>query len=169
MNERDEKKAQFAPMRGKSTRWLIAASLALCLVAVAGWWFGAGKGSRSAGTAVQVEGGRVLLPLASVSDGQAHFFSHQAEGVRIGFFVLKTPDGSLRAAFDACDVCYKAKRGYRQQGAELVCNNCEQTFPVAKVGLVSGGCNPAPLSARVVGDRIEIAVAELERGAGYFR
>lgn len=169
MDERDIKKAQFTSRRKFGTRWLLAASAALCLLAVAGWWYGGRHGEQATGEPVRVEAGRVQIPLAAVGDGQAHFFSHQGETARIGFFLVKGEDGQLRAAFDACDVCFKAKRGYRQQGAEMVCNNCEQTFPIAKIGLVSGGCNPAPLSVRVAGNRVEIAAAELERGAGYFR
>lgn len=168
--ERENKKAQFETGRSNGSRWLIAVSLVICLLAAGAWLFSRPQGAvASPAAAVQVVDGAVQIPLATVSDGQAHFFKHQTSAGSIGFFLIRGADGALHAAFDACDVCYKAHKGYRQQGAQMICNNCDQAFPVEKVGVISGGCNPAPLTARIVTNQVLIAVADLERGAGYFR
>ena len=38
---------------------------------------------------------------------------------------VKALDGSIRTAFNTCQVCYNSGRGYYQQeGNELVCQNC---------------------------------------------
>ena len=67
------------------------------------------------------------------------------------YFVLKSSDGTVRAAFDACDVCYAQKKGYQQEGDEMVCGNCGQRFPSAQINEVEGGCNPSPIERTVKG------------------
>ena len=74
----------------------------------------------------------------------------------------------VRAAFDACDVCYAAKKGYRQEGNFMVCNNCGQKFISTRINEVRGGCNPAPLERKIVGDKLVIATADILTGARYF-
>lgn len=168
MTERDEKKAQFAPNNKRGNLWLVVVSLVVTLVALGGWIFAPGSKGRSAAATRSADGSKLTIPLAQVSDGQACFFTHKGQNSEIKFFVVKSKDGKLRTAFDTCDVCYKAKKGYRQEGDAMICNNCNQSFATDRIGDVSGGCNPAPLAATVAGDRIEIAVADLAKGAWYF-
>lgn len=168
MSEREEKKAQFAPERKRGNRWLVMISLLVSTLGLGGWIFASGKGGSASAGAATV-GGKFSIPLAQVSDGKAHFFTHQGESTAIKFFVVKSSDGKFRSAFDTCDVCYKAKKGYRQDGESMICNNCEQKFASDKIGEISGGCNPAPLTATIVSDRLEVAAADLERGAWYFQ
>ncbi len=117
---------------------------------------------------VTAEDGAVRLALADISDGRAHFYTFQAGGKAIPFFVLKSSDGVIRAAFDACDVCFPARKGYHQEGDEMVCNNCGTRFPSASINEVRGGCNPAPLTRQVQGDRVIIQASDLLAGARYF-
>lgn len=117
---------------------------------------------------VQAADGAISLPVSALQGTQARFYAYQAVGQTIPFFVLRSADGVIRSAFDACDVCYEAKKGYHQEGDELVCNNCGSRFPSNKVNEIQGGCNPAPLARQVQGDRVLIRVADLEAGARYF-
>lgn len=169
MSQRDEKKAQFAPNKKSSNFWLVVVALVVTGVALGGWIFTPGSKGSSAGVAKSADGSSLTLPLASVNDGQAHFFTHQGQGAELKFFAVKSADGKLRTAFDTCDVCYKAKKGYRQEGASMICNNCNQAFATDKIGDISGGCNPAPLKATIVGESVVIALADLETGAWYFK
>jgi uncharacterized membrane protein len=91
-----------------------------------------------------------------------------AEGLSIKYFVLKSSDGVLRAAFDACDVCWPAGEGYYQEGDYMVCRNCGKRFASLKVNEVKGGCNPAPLNRQVVGDNLVIKVKDILEGKRYF-
>jgi len=112
--------------------------------------------------------GRLEIPVASVNDGKAHHFKVQAtDGVMVTFFVLKSSDGVIRTAIDACDVCYRAGRGYEQSGDEMVCQNCGQRFPSAKINEVKGGCNPAPLTRTIEGDKLVIAMADIDQNSWY--
>ncbi len=83
--------------------------------------------------------------------------------------MVKSHDGVIRSAFDTCDVCYKALKGYRQEGNEMVCNNCDMRFKTDKINVVKGGCNPAPLQRQKAGDKIVIAAADIEKGGWYFK
>ncbi len=111
----------------------------------------------------------VQLPAASFADGQARFYRYaNAAGREVRFFVIKSADGVIRAAFDACDVCYRERRGYHQSGDVMVCNNCGRTFRSVDVNVITGGCNPGPLPRTAAGDQIVITAANIESGASYF-
>lgn len=151
------------------TLLLIVLSLLVTASALVGWLGIPGTGGAPAQKNVSASAGKVTIPVADLNDGKAHFYSYKGQGGKISFFVIKGKDGTLRAAFDACDVCYKEKKGYEQKGELMVCKNCNQTFPVAKIGTVSGGCNPSPLKTTLTGATLEIAVNDLEAGARYFQ
>jgi uncharacterized membrane protein len=112
--------------------------------------------------------GEVKIPLPSLDSGRAIFLKSVVGGKEIHFFAMKSSDGVYRAAFDACDVCFRSTRGYRQEGDLMVCNNCGQTFPSVQVNEVRGGCNPAPLSRTVSGEYLVIRKADLAAGANFF-
>jgi uncharacterized membrane protein len=170
-NVRQEKRSKFdqsqKPARG-SRRLLISAGLGL--LAMVGLYLAWSKHSGSGATAAAGSDGEELrIPIAELADGRAKFYTYSlAGGKQVKLFAVKSSDGVLRTAFDACDVCYEAKRGYTQQGDEMVCNECGRTFPVIKVNTVSGGCNPAPLTRTVQGDHLIIKASDLEKGARYF-
>jgi uncharacterized membrane protein len=114
-------------------------------------------------------GGDVLLPVADFSDGVAKFYRYTTlSGRELRFFVMKSSDGVVRAAFDTCDVCYRERRGYRQEGDAMVCNNCGQQFPSRDINVLRGGCNPAPIERAVEGNTVVLRASALEAGAWYF-
>ena len=103
-----------------------------------------------------------------VNDGKAHYYSVKLDGKNIRFFVLTSNDGIVRAAFDACDVCYSAKKGYSQEGDYMVCNNCGQKFHESKINVVKGGCNPAPLNRKTSDGNVIIAADDFREGIKFF-
>lgn len=127
----------------------------------------------SAGAAPQAEApapnGDIAVPIADVSSGKAKFFNYTAAGGKtVRFFAIKSSDGVYRAALDTCDVCYAAKKGYVQDGDDMICRKCGRRFPSARINEVSGGCNPVPLTRAVEGDKLIVKAADLESGATYF-
>jgi len=181
---REQKRAKFAHPASKSksrlTTWLVAGGGLLAVIVVA-WMLRANlvpseakAGDLSAGEGAVVVGdlpvrdGAVRLAASTFDDGQARWYTYPADGVDIQFFVLKSSDGVIRAAFNACDVCFLAKKGYRQEGDEMVCNNCGQRFPSVLINEVRGGCNPSPLERTIEGDEVVIQVADILAGANYF-
>ena len=114
------------------------------------------------------EEGVARFSAADFADGVAHDFTFMVDGRPVEFFVIQDKDGVIRAAYDACDVCYRAKLGYRQDGRVMVCNNCGNHFPIEQINMVRGGCNPAPLERRLDGDDLVIGAADLAAGLSYF-
>ncbi|HTG02028.1 MAG TPA: DUF2318 domain-containing protein [Nitrospirota bacterium] len=117
---------------------------------------------------VKAENGSIRIPLESVQDGQAHFFSYAATARNVRFFIMKAEDGSIRTAFDACIACNHAKLGYRQEKGVVVCNNCGMAFRPSEVGVITGGCNPIPINSSRDGQMIVLQTRELENGVKYF-
>ena len=111
---------------------------------------------------------QIAYPVALFEDGKAHYFEHAGGEATIRYFILKSSDGVIRAAFDACDVCFESKKGYSQDGEFMVCNNCGRRFHASRINEVQGGCNPAPLKRIVDGGNLVIAMADIAAGAGYF-
>ena len=114
-------------------------------------------------------GGDVRLPAKQFEDGQAHFYRYiTAGGSEVRFFLIESPDGVVRAAFDSCELCYRERRGYRQVGKAMVCNSCRRTFPASGIGTVKGDCNPSPVERSVEGDQVLLKASNLELGIVLF-
>jgi uncharacterized membrane protein len=91
-------------------------------------------------------------------------FADAESNTTISYFILKSTDGVIRAAFDACDVCWPEGKGYVQDGdRSMICRNCGRRFESVKVNEVQGGCNPAPLKRAIEGDQVVIRVDDLKR------
>jgi uncharacterized membrane protein len=112
--------------------------------------------------------GEIIIPIRSINDGKAHYFVYKDKGQEVKFFVLKSNDGIIRAAFDACDVCYESKKGYTQDGDFMICNNCGRRFHSSMINRVEGGCNPAPLDRIERGENLVITVKNILHGGRYF-
>lgn len=54
--------------------------------------------------------GVIKIPVAKVSDGEAHFYRYPDGGKELKFFVVKGDDEGVRAAFDSCDSASVIKR-----------------------------------------------------------
>ncbi|MDQ7836056.1 MAG: DUF2318 domain-containing protein [Humidesulfovibrio sp.] len=117
---------------------------------------------------VKAKNGVVQLALADVSDGKAHFYSYKTGGKDVQFFVIKSKDGQIRSALNACDVCYREKKGYTQDGDFMICTNCGQRFHSNKIMEVKGGCNPSPLARTLDAKTVTIREADLKAGVSYF-
>ena len=158
---------------GKGRRLFLIAAVFLGMAAIgAAGWFGnffqdsPAERARKAGVIETADA--VRIPLSALESGKAIFLEADLEGRRIHYFAVKSSDGVHRAAFDACDVCFRSNKGYRQEGDLMVCNNCGQTFPSVKVNELKGGCNPAPLVRAVDGDHLLIQKKDIAAGSGYF-
>jgi len=154
-------------MNKSMAKWSALTVLALLIGAGAVYAFTIPGLSKS--EKVKPVNGAVTVPLAEVSDGKAHFYRFADGGKDIGFFMVKGSDGALHTAFDACDVCYKEKKGYFQQGEFMICRNCNQKFAINRIGPHAiGGCNPSYLPHRESGGNAIVSVEDLRTGARFF-
>lgn len=91
------------------------------------------------------ENGDAIIPISEISE-TATFYSYDKLDTKIEFLAVKASDGTIRTAFNTCQVCYASGRGYyKQEGNVLVCQNCRNTFNMDEVEIVKGGCNPVPI------------------------
>lgn len=117
-----------------------------------------------------VQDNKIIIPLRDVRDGKAHFFMYTRGGRQINFFVRTDAKGAVSSYFDACYTCYKHKKGYRQEGSDLICNECGMKFGLAdETWEAKGGCDPILLKSTVEGDNLIIETAVIEKGVKLFR
>ncbi|TAL69447.1 MAG: DUF2318 domain-containing protein [Bacteroidetes bacterium] len=87
----------------------------------------------------------------------------------IEYFIVKDGSGNFKTAFNACEVCYKADKGYSQKGDKMHCNNCGNEYPIENLGSQdTGGCWPGYLPHTISGDEIVIQISDIEKGAYLF-
>jgi uncharacterized membrane protein len=182
VHSRENKRAQFTGPAQKKRR--LASAFAIAVVALAGgvaYLVVNGMNDRPSSSTVAVAsrdrrqstdqgaGGDVTIPISDLSSGRAKFFDYKAsDNTSVRFFVIKSSDGVYRAALDACDVCYAARKGYYQDGDNMVCRKCGRQFPSALVNEVTGGCNPVSVPRTIDGDKLIIKASELEGRKSYF-
>lgn len=89
--------------------------------------------------------GNLKIPKSEVSE-IAKFYAYNAGNTNMEVLAVKASDGTIRTAFNTCQVCYDSGRGYyKQQGNELVCQNCGNRFKLDRIEKLKGGCNPVPI------------------------
>jgi uncharacterized membrane protein len=121
---------------------------------------------------VKPSNGVFAFPATAFQDGKAKYFQfNPAPNQRIRFFVVKSADGIIHAAFDACDVCWRAQKGYVQQGNNMTCVNCGLKFRTDKINetKMSGGCNPAALKRTVQDGKVIITQQDVMSGLRFFQ
>ncbi len=96
--------------------------------------------------AAEAPSGQDLVILIAGITQDAGFYPVSVDGTEMEIIAVRAPDGTIRTAFNTCQVCYDSGRGYYvQQGDKLVCQNCGNQFSMSQVEVVSGGCNPWPI------------------------
>ena len=118
---------------------------------------------------VVYDGDRVKIRLATVNNGDVHFFTYKHSGKNINFFVRTDGAGNLQAHFDACYSCFKYKLGYVRERNQVVCIACRIGYNLDDVVWdYVGACAPINLKSRIVGDHLEIKRSRLEKGKRFF-
>lgn len=117
------------------------------------------KNANTAAVQEVATGQSLVIPQSELSE-TARFYPVSVDGVDMEVLAVKAPDGTVRTAFNTCEVCYDSGRGYYlQDGSELVCQNCQNRFSTASIEVAGSGCNPYPIfnQSKVVSDQsIEI-------------
>lgn len=129
------------------------------------------QGFRVAAQEVFPADGVFKFVMKDLKDGSARHFVYKASpGINIRFFIVESVENGLKAAFDACYACFRAKKGYVQQGKDMVCVNCGLKFQIDRINDGRGGkCNPIPLRLAVQDNHAVIAEQDVLGGSGYFK
>ena len=174
---RERKRAEFSGKQGPTRNvTAILVSVVVVLLGVAAYLVVSSTSRQPKATALSQSPGSgsgsghdIRIALADVGDGHAKFFDYRtADNKQLRFFVMKSSDGVLRAALDACDTCYHAKKGYHQEGDNMICNNCGLKFPSAMINEAKGGCNPIGLPRTIEGDQMVIKAGDLDSRSNFF-
>lgn len=168
-----ESKKAVVMTRNRKPRVLFLTVAVVCLavsIFAASWYLKSEDGSSPIAVSAPKEEivDQITYPVSSFDDGKAAHFEYTDHDITVRYFVLKSADGVVRAAFDACDVCWPAGKGYAQEGDDMICRNCGRRFPSISINEVEGGCNPAPLARKISGDNLVIRVEDILEGKKYF-
>ncbi len=166
------KKAAVIGNKKRSNLHLFAILICTSLLASGALYYFLNTGEESSALTSQIsqdfQVNQITYPVDLFEDGKARHYEYKKENVNIKYFILKSSDGIIRAAFDACDVCWRAGKGYYQNGDVMVCRNCGRKFPSVRVNEVKGGCNPAPLNRNIENNKVVIKTNDILDGKQYF-
>ena len=133
-------------------------------------------GSKQAPSA-EIPGDGVLeIPVSELSE-KIQIYSFTLDGLNMEALAAKDADGTVRTAFNTCQVCNGSRKAYfAEEGDHVVCQNCGNSFGRSDV---QGGCRRPlrrlqPLSHlpgrpggyRGYGDNI-LRLPEIRRGTVY--
>ena len=142
---------------------MVATAFVVLLALTTDFVYARAAAQLSPATHVEAANGEVRLPVAELNDGHLHRFNI-VDGINSArFIIIRRPNGTLAAALDACQIC--GPMGYYQNGQNVICKHCSAVIYIPSIGL-PGGCNPIPVSSRVEGGELVIAVSEFFSGAG---
>jgi uncharacterized membrane protein len=95
-----------------------------------------------------LDNGDLYIPTEEITE-IATFYPLDVDGTSMEIFAVRAPDGTIRTAFNTCQICYNSGRGYyKQEGSVFVCQNCGNRFRTSDIELVRGGCNPVPITSQ---------------------
>ncbi|MCD7845662.1 MAG: DUF2318 domain-containing protein [Oscillospiraceae bacterium] len=98
-------------------------------------------------TVASVSEGDLLIQTADIGT-EASYFDYDADGITVEVLAVLASDGTIRLALNTCQVCNGSPYAYFvQEGDDFICQNCMNRFSSTDVGVVSGGCNPVPITA----------------------
>ena len=116
-------------------------------------------------------GDSLTIPVDELTENAA-FYPVNVDGTEMEVIAVKTSDGTIRTAFNTCQICYDSGNGYyKQEGDKLVCQNCGNSFTMDQIGKTAGGCNLWPIleSDRTLADgEIQISHDFLKGSADIF-
>jgi uncharacterized membrane protein len=114
-------------------------------------------------------GNEIRIALSKITT-DANFYTYDADGTTVKYFAIKGSDGNVHVAFDACDVCYGAKKGYTKSGSDMQCINCGNRYAINGLGTENtrGGCWPSYLPMKIDGDDFLIQISDLEAKSWMF-
>ena len=90
--------------------------------------------------------GNIVIDTTNIGS-KATFYNYNADGTTRRLFAVKASDGTIRMAFNTCQVCNPSPKAYFvQNGKNFICQNCKNSFVTDNIGKERGGCNPIPIT-----------------------
>ncbi len=118
------------------------------------------------------EAGDLVINTGDIGE-EATFFQVNVKGVDMAVLAVKAEDGTVRTAFDTCQICNGSPYAYfEQKGDKFQCQNCGNVYSRDMIEKERGGCNPVPIMADEKSEtenEIIIPAKVLEDNAGRFK
>jgi uncharacterized membrane protein len=109
---------------------------------------GSTTASNNGGVSVakEVKDADIVIPVKDITETPS-FYPAKIDGINLEVIAVKASDGTIRTAFNTCQVCYSSGKGYyKVEDNQLVCQNCGNRFGMDEVEVTKGGCNPVPIT-----------------------
>lgn len=120
--------------------------LVICAIAVSIILVNQNSNKEKVDTTAKVIDEDLVIQVADISE-QVTFYPVTIDGTELEVMALKATDGTIRTAFNTCQICYNSGRGhYEQDGEFLICQNCQNRFGLDDIEVTRGGCNPIPIT-----------------------
>lgn len=120
---------------------------------------------------ISAQGEGLVISVGDITETPS-FYPVTVGKTEMEIIAVKAPDGTIRTAFNTCQICYSSGRGYyKLSGDKLVCQNCGNRFSTSQIEVESGGCNPWPIfdqDKTVTGTDITISQNFLEGSVKIF-
>lgn len=149
-------------MKKAATFWILTAFLLAAL---------SGCGQKAAETPHLEEGSYLEIPRTELNE-KIQVYTVRMDGLTMEVLAAKDADGTIRTAFNTCQVCNGSRKAYFEvNGDQVVCQNCGNRFGRKDVGVLSGGCNPYPIFAedrQDEGDTVRLSYKFLSGSASLF-
>ncbi|WP_024834348.1 DUF2318 domain-containing protein [Ruminiclostridium josui] len=92
-----------------------------------------------------VELADIVISKSQITD-KVTFYPVKVGKTNMEVLAVKASDGTIRTAFNTCQVCNGSPRAYyKQEGDTIVCQNCGNRFSLDMIEQQRGGCNPIPI------------------------
>ncbi len=123
------------------------------------------------GKSISALQGDLIIPKSEITEN-AQFYPVNLDGRNMEIIAVRAGDGTIRTAFNTCQVCNGSPKAYyKQEGDMLVCQNCGNKFSMDMVEEQRGGCNPVPIykeNKRDDGSGIVISKEFIEQNKSLF-
>ena len=111
----------------------------------------------------------VMIPTDALGREQVRFYSYRDRaGEELRFILGRDSSGGVHAAMDACQRCYKYRKGYIWSRGDLVCKLCGNRYKLQEMESGLASCVPAKLPFQVTRHSVRVKSADLERERGLF-
>ena len=141
---RNNKSNQNKKKDNKTWIWIaLAVVLVVAIILIIVFTTGDGKT-----TGKQNANGDLVIPLDEITKN-IKVYSVKVDGVKMEILVAKTSSGSIRTAFNTCEVCFDSGKGYyKVSGNKATCQNCGYTYTVDQFNTAKdGGCKPVAITS----------------------
>jgi len=169
MSKAEKRKQAFQHRKKESMKTLaiIVVVVVIAVVSIGAYYYISmdeenqnGKSSET----VTPDDDKIRIPLSEISNSAEFYDYESSNGVTIRFFAVVGSDDNVHVALDACDSCFREKKGYRQEGDKMHCINCGLEYSILSIGTenTAGGCWPSYIPIELNGDSVIIKISDLE-------